>query len=117
MRHCLRLRLPAFMALALTALPGAVNLAVMAESVPIAYWKFDEASGASATDSTGNGHTVTIVGAVRAPGKTGGTLSFDGAKDYVFASDAQSGGTTGVGLDIGTRDWTVAAWINTTTSG
>src|SRR5207249_1879667 len=50
-------------------------------------------------------------------GKIGGALSFNGVTSYVFASDAQSGGTTGTGLDMGTRDWTVAAWIQTTNSG
>ena len=86
-------------------------------SLPNAHWRFDEASGSIATDSSSNGHTGTIIGAVRVPGQMGGGLSFDGADDYVFASDAQSGGTTGAGLDMGTRDWTVAAWIKTTSSG
>jgi hypothetical protein len=44
-------------------------------------------------------------------------LSFTGANQYVFAFDAQSGGVTGAGLDMGTRDWTVTAWVNTTASG
>ena len=97
-------------------LQAATNLAATPESLPIAYWKFDE-DGGTAIDSTGNGHTGSIVGAVRVPGKMGGALSFDGVNNYVFASEAQSGGTTGAGLDMGTRDWTVAAWINTTSSG
>jgi len=104
------------MVLALGLLQGAVSLAANPESLPIAYWKFDEDSG-TATDSTGNGHTGSIVGAVRVLGKMGGALSFDGVNNYVFASEAQSGGTSGAGLDMGTRDWTVAAWINTTSSG
>ncbi len=102
----------------LTVLLWAANLvAATSESFPLAYWKFDEGSGSLATDSAGNGHTGSIVGAVRMPGKMGGALSFDGVNNYVFASDAQSGGTTGAGLDVGTRDWTVAAWIDTTSSG
>ena len=86
-------------------------------NLPTAHWKFDEATGNSAIDSATNGHTGTIVGALRVPGRMDGALSFDGTSDYVFASDAQSGGTTGVGLDGGIRDWSVAAWVNTTASG
>jgi hypothetical protein len=83
----------------------------------IAHWKFDEGSGSTALDSSGNNHTGTISGAVYAPGRLNGALSFNGAGNYVFASEAQAGGVTGSGLDMGTRDWTVAAWIKTTTSG
>ena len=95
--------LPGFLALALAALRAVTSLTVAAERVPSAHWKFDEASGGSATDSSSNGHTGTIVGAVRTPGQAGEGLSSDGVNDYVFASDAQSGGTTGAGLDMGTR--------------
>src|SRR4051812_28480174 len=106
------------MALALNILPVPTNLvAAIVESVPVANWKFDELSGSVATDSSSNGHSGIIVGAVRTSGKIGGALFFDGAGDYVFASDAQSGGTSEVGLDIGTRDWTAAAWVQTTNSG
>src|SRR6267143_2689272 len=88
-----------------------------AQSLPIAYWIFDEASGSTATDSSSNGNTATIVGAIRVPGKMGGALSFRGLSDFVYASDPQSGGITGAGLDMGTRDWTVAAWIKTSSAG
>jgi hypothetical protein len=109
--------LPGFLALALVALHAVPSLAAAAESLPNAHWRFDEASGSVATDASSNGHTAAVVGAVWALGQMGGGLSFDGVNDYVFASDAQSGGTTGAGLDMGTRGWTVAAWINTTASG
>jgi hypothetical protein len=105
------------LAVILNVLLGAAAMAVAPDSAPIAYWKFDEASGDIASDSSGNGHTGTIVGATWVSGKTGGAVSFDGIGNYLFASDAQSGGTTGAGLDMGTRDWTAAAWINTTGSG
>ncbi len=95
----------------------AAQIEAAPESVPIADWRFDEATGNVSPDYSGNGHTGTIVGAARANGQTGGGLSFDGVNDYVFASEAQSGGTTGAGLDMGTRDWTVTAWIRTTSSG
>lgn len=116
-RPLLRL-LPRLWGIGLIALRGSiVSQATAQDSVPIAHWKFDELSGDSAIDSATNGHTGTIVGAVRASGTMAGALSFNGTSDYVFAADAQSGGTTGVGLDVGTRDWSMTAWVNTTASG
>jgi hypothetical protein len=82
----------------------------------IAQWKFDEGSGITALDSSTNTHPGTIIGATYVPGRFDGALSFNGAS-YVFVPDAQSGGPTGAGLDVGLRDWTVAAWIKTTASG
>lgn len=83
----------------------------------LGHWKFDEGSGATALDSSTKNNVGTIVGATYVPGRFDGSLSFNGANNYVFASDAQSGGVTGSGLDMGARDWTVAAWISTTASG
>src|SRR5262245_56278360 len=78
---------------------------VVTTKFPVAWWKFDEGTGSDATDSAGNGHTGSISGAVWTTGKNGGALSFNGVNSYVFASDAQSGGTSGVGLDMEARDW------------
>src|SRR6516225_1972004 len=83
----------------------------------IGYWKFDEGSGTTALDSSSNGHTAIIQGASYVSGISNYALSFNGSNAYVFASDALVGGTTGAGLDVGVRDWTVAAWIKTTGSG
>ena len=82
----------------------------------MAQWKFDEGSGITALDSSTNTHPGTIIGATYVSGRFDGALSFNGAS-YVFVPDAQSGGPTGAGLDVGLRDWTVAAWIKTTASG
>lgn len=68
----------------------------------IAYWKFDEGSGTTAHDSSGNGHTGTLVnGPSWVDGKYGKALSFDGENDYVdcgtlgtFGSTALEGATT-----------------------
>ena len=84
---------------------------------PIALWAFDEGSGTTALDSSSNNNVGTIIGAAYVPGWSNTALSFKGSNNFVFAPDAQSGGTTGSGLDMGTRDWTVAAWVNTTASG
>ena len=83
----------------------------------IAHWKFDEGSGTTTLDFSGNNHTGTISGAVYVTGRLSNALSFNGTSSHVFASDALNGGVTGARLDMGTRDWTVAAWIKTTHSG
>src|SRR4051812_26419915 len=89
----------------------------LAQTSPIALWQFDEASGTTALDFSGNNYSATIVGAAYVPGRTNTALSFTGANSYAFISDASAGGTTAAGLDMGTRDWTVAAWVKTTASG
>lgn len=86
-------------------------------TTPIAHWTFDEGSGTTALDSSSNSNIATIVGAVYVAGRSNTALSFNGTSQYAFSADAQSGGVTGSGLDMGARDWTIAGWINTTTSG
>jgi len=81
------------------------------------YWTFDEGNGTTVLDSTTNGHAGTIQGATYVTGISNYALAFNGSNTFVFASDALVGGTTGAGLDIGVRDWTVAAWIKTSASG
>lgn len=84
---------------------------------PLAHWAFDEQTGTTTADSTPSMHTLTLAGASRVSGKSGLALSLDGVNDYAFATDAQSGGTASRGLDMGARDWTVTAWVKTTSSG
>jgi hypothetical protein len=49
----------------------------------VAYWKFDDGSGTTAFDSTGNGNDGVFVGDPKwVPGKLGGALEFDG-DDYL----------------------------------
>jgi len=49
----------------------------------VGYWKFDEGSGTTAYDSSGNNNHGTIYGATWANGKYGNALQFDGIDDYV----------------------------------
>lgn len=52
----------------------------------IAHWKFDDGSGTSAIDSSGNSNSGTLTnGPTWAAGKLGQALNFDGADDYVNA--------------------------------
>ncbi|NQT03161.1 MAG: LamG domain-containing protein, partial [Planctomycetes bacterium] len=50
----------------------------------VAHWKFDDGSGATAQDSSGNGYDGTLFGEPTwVAGNIGGALEFDGTNDYV----------------------------------
>ena len=74
----------------------------------VGLWHFDEGSGTTASDSSGNGNDGTLLPTGSGPtwvsGKFGRALSFDGTDDYVSVPDSLS-------LDIGTSDFTIEAWI------
>ncbi|MCK4342409.1 MAG: LamG domain-containing protein [Phycisphaerae bacterium] len=73
----------------------------------IAYWSFDEGSGGTAYDESGNGNDATIHGASWSEGVAGPALSFDGTDDYaerLYDPDFTPG------LD----SWTVTAWVRST---
>jgi Concanavalin A-like lectin/glucanases superfamily/Bacterial Ig domain len=59
----------------------------------VGHWSFDDGSGTTASDSSGNGNTATLINGPSwsTAGQIAGALSFDGFDDYVaFASQAQS---------------------------
>jgi subtilisin family serine protease len=66
---------------------GRLNLVLTPStySDPRAYWRFNEGSGAVASDSSGNGNAGTIYGASWVSGSPDSTtaLSFDGVNDFV----------------------------------
>jgi hypothetical protein len=50
----------------------------------VGYWKFDENTGTTAADSSGNGNTGTLTsGATLCPGQIGAAVCLDGVDDYV----------------------------------
>ena len=52
----------------------------------MAWWKFDETEGDTATDSSGQNHSGTLIGGPQwqpSGGKIGGALAFDGIDDYI----------------------------------
>ncbi|MBA7572066.1 hypothetical protein ES708_13841 [subsurface metagenome] len=56
----------------------------------VAYWKFDEGSGTTAFDSTGNGNDGIFVGDPKwVPGRLGGALEFNG-DDYLNCGNGES---------------------------
>jgi len=68
-------------------------------------WSFEEASGASALDSSGHGNTGTLCnGPTWTTGKAGGALGFDGLDDFVSIAPSPSVRSITAGL-------TVAAWV------
>ncbi len=70
----------------------------------VAYWTFDEASGDTVYDSTGNGNDGTIFGAQRVAGMYGNALEFNAADNYVEVPTSDS-------LEID-ENVSIAAWIN-----
>jgi hypothetical protein len=78
----------------------------------VGYWKFDEGTGTSAADSTGNGNTGTLTNSPTwQTGQYGNAVNFDGSNDYVSVPDPGAGSVFDFanGTSI-----TVAAWVNLT---
>jgi Concanavalin A-like lectin/glucanases superfamily len=72
-------------------------------SGPVADWSFDEGSGTTAADDTGNGHTMTLNKATWAGGRYGNALRFDGKKGCASAAGSSE-------LDF-TEEFTLEAWV------
>jgi hypothetical protein len=80
----------------------------------VGWWKFDDASGATAADSSKQGRKGTLQGGLSfdkdsAPGRMGKALKLDGKEGFV-----QITGYKGIG---GTSPRTVCAWIRTKAAG
>ena len=73
----------------------------------LAWWKFEEGTGTSASDSSGNGRTGTLVNAPSwVPGMRGGGLQFDQTDKYINA---------GSSIPLDSNNWTIALWSYPTT--
>ncbi|AQT67729.1 M6 family metalloprotease domain protein [Anaerohalosphaera lusitana] len=71
-----------------------------------AYWQFDQTTGYTASDATGNGfdgslENMSFSGGTTA-GKFGQALSFDGIDDFITVSE----------LGLNTNNITIAGWLN-----
>jgi hypothetical protein len=94
--------------LRLTASDGALSasddvaITVNAPVLLVGAWGFNEGSGTTLGDSSGNGRTGAVSGATWTAGKYGQALNFDGNNDLVTLSD----------LDL-TGSFTVMAWMQT----
>jgi Concanavalin A-like lectin/glucanases superfamily len=75
----------------------------------VGWWKFDEGSGTTTADSSGNGYTGTLYNSPTwITGQIGGGMSFNGTNQYVDA---------GSGPDISSLPFTLAAWIKPQSNG
>ena len=75
----------------------------------VAHWKFDETSGSTASDSSGNDNHGTLVNGPKwqvCCGAICGALDFDGEDDYVKTAD------TTTGLDFAPNSFSVSVWVN-----
>ncbi len=70
----------------------------------MAHWRFNEGTGDTVEDASGNGNTGTIEDAQWVGGKDGAALQFDGQTARVVVEDSPS-------LHSETGDITIAAWI------
>ncbi len=83
-------------------------LPINADASLVAYWGFDENTGNTVYDSSGNNNTGTVYGATWTSGKYGSALSFDGASDgtnddYVSIPNADS---------INISVFTISLWVS-----
>jgi len=70
----------------------------------VGLWHFDEGTGTTAADSSGNNNNGTLVnGPTWTTGKVGGALSFDGVDDYA------SLGTSG--MPSGSQPFSISVWM------
>src|SRR5690606_1898373 len=74
---------------------------------PIAHWTFDEKTGTTVEDKSGNGNNGTVNGATWTQGKYGSGLSFDGEDDYVRSAN-------NITFNTSTDSYTLSAWIKAT---
>jgi hypothetical protein len=91
---------------------GTVSVTVTAPSTGlVGAWGFNEASGTTTADASGNGRTGTIREAVRTAGRSGGALRFDGVNDWVTVADhATLDLTTGMTIEAWVRPAAMSGW-------
>jgi hypothetical protein len=83
-----------------------LGMAVSSSADLVAHWKFDEGSGNTAHDTSGNGNDGTFVGdPVWMTGRAGGALEFNGSSDYIEVPFSESLRVINQG------DFTIAAWF------
>jgi len=90
-----------------------VSPALPSDEHLVGYWAFDDGSGSVAVDGSGNGNLGTLNNMEDADwvdGVVGKCLSFDGVNEFVNCGHDAS-------LNMGTGNFTLYAWIKTSTTG
>ncbi len=89
-----------------------LSLASGVQAKLVGWWKLNEGAGPTVADSSGNGLDGTLTDATwRNPGYNGAGWCIElNRAGYVDLGNPKA-------LDMGTGDWTVTAWINTTITG
>jgi hypothetical protein len=87
----------------------------LSEPTLVAHWTFDEASGQTLTDITGNGNDGTLGSTTGADGNDP-TWTIDGTRGSVLTFDGNQDYVTGIG-NSPSGSFTVAGWGNTTSGG
>lgn len=85
-----------------------VTAPIVIRQEPVAYWKFDEGSGTTASDFYNSNPGTLINGPTWTTGISGGAINFDGVNDFVKIAHNSS-------LDL-TGDTTISAWIKKDTN-
>jgi hypothetical protein len=95
-----------------TAFSSAITVIAADSGTPTALvgeWRFNEGSGTTASDSSGNGHAGSLIGGPTwTSGGIGYALSFDGVNDYVQVAHSTS---------LNAYPLTIAFWMKTGTTG
>jgi hypothetical protein len=90
------------------SITGSTTLTVSASVGLVGWWKFDDGTGTTAVDSSGNGNTLSLVNGISwITGKIGGAISANGTNQYATEPAINLSATNTV---------TVAFWANRTYS-
>ncbi len=94
---------------------GIFSLAMTGQAALVAHYKFDETTGTTALDSSGNGYHATITGGVTfvVDSADGGAYSFNGTTGFVTASKSGSPNPDFFSSIIGSGQLTLSAWVKT----
>lgn len=98
------------------ALPSLPYTQVLQASKPAAWYRFNETSGAAATDFSGNGHTGTYPATGVTPGVADQPISSEAGAAATFNGAANTHVTVPYSSDLNAGSVTVEAWVKPTTA-
>ncbi len=85
----------------------------MNRGAPKAWWKFDEGSGTTSNDASGNSYTGTLTGTPTwGDGRFNTGITLNGSTQYSTVSDSAN-----IRFDANTQDFSVFAWVKRSSSG